>query len=36
MSSQVIFCALLVFIQSVIDNELEVRGSGGVNLRHKA
>ena len=38
MCSQVVPCALLVFIQSIVDNELEleVRGSSGVSMGHEA
>ena len=35
MCNQVVPCALLVFIQSIIDDELEVRGSGSGRVRHE-
>ena len=36
MSSQVVLCALLVVIQGIIDDELEVRGSGSsMSERHE-
>jgi hypothetical protein len=36
MCNQVVLCALLVFIQGIIDEELEVRGSGSVSMGHEA
>ena len=35
MCSQVVLCVLLVVIQSIIDDELEVRGCGIVSVRHE-